>query len=324
MNVLSLFDGMSCGRIALERAGIPVTNYFASEIDKYAIQVSQKNYPDIKHIGDVKNISCINESWNDKNFVINYDINLLIGGTPCQDLRPGRDGLKGSKSKLFYEYLRILNEIKAINPNVLFFLENTSQASKEDRAIITSLLGVDYMEINSALVSAQNRKRLYWTNIPNISQPSDLGINLPEILESEVDIKYLVSEKAIERGLRKMYSMPRFDAIKSGCLNRKNNSGQMSIDSGTNFISVEKKSLTLLTTYKYNAGLDDYYIKRRKQLIKLNDGNFRRLTPIECERLQNVPDNYTNTVSDTQRYTMLGNGWNVNTITHIFKNIPTS
>lgn len=320
MNVLSLFDGMSCGRIALEKAGIPVTNYFASEIDKYAINVSEKNYPDIKHLGDINNISCINS--NDKRtFIINYNIDLLIGGSPCQDLRPGRDGLKGKKSKLFYEYLRVLNEVKVKNPTVLFLFENVCRISNDDKNIISELLGVEPLKINSALVSAQNRNRYYWTNINDVEQPTDMNILLPHILENNVSEKYYLSEKLsnyINRedrikkkltainGEKALTLMSYYDNSKNGTFLCVDCNGRIDFE----------KTNTL--THRYAKGVETFGGNPF-----LFDGNrYRKFTPVECERLQNVPDNYTDCVSNTQRYRMLGNGWNVNTITHIFKNIP--
>lgn len=163
MNVLSIFDGMSCGRIALERAGIKVDNYYASEIDKYAIQIAKKNYPDIIHIGDVTKVKA-----NDL-----PKIDLLIGGSPCQGFSfAGKQlNFEDERSKLFFEFVRLLEECKP----KYFLLENVKM-KKEYQDIISSYLGVEPIKINSSLVSAQNRERLYWTNIPNIRQPEDKGI----------------------------------------------------------------------------------------------------------------------------------------------------
>ena len=186
MNVLSLFDGISCGQIALERAGIKVDNYFASEIDKYAIKVTQKNYPNTIQLGDVCNIKC-NELPK---------IDLLIGGSPCQGFSfAGKQlNFNDPRSKLFFEFVRILKEVKP----KYFLLENVKM-KKEYQNVISEHLGVEPIEINSALVSAQDRKRLYWTNIPNINKPDDKGILLSDILETEVDDKYYINtDKAIE------------------------------------------------------------------------------------------------------------------------------
>ena len=192
MKVLSLFDGISCARVALERAGFDIEKYYASEIDKYAIQIAQKNYPDTTQVGSVTELK--GEDFK--------DIDLLIGGSPCQDLsiaKKDRQGLKGARSGLFYEYVRILNEVK---PRY-FILENVNSMPKEAKEQITEIMGVEPIMINAALVSAQNRKRLFWTNIPNVTQPEDGGILLRDILEKDVDEKYNVnlSEKYGLKGL---------------------------------------------------------------------------------------------------------------------------
>src|SRR3990167_8454334 len=182
MKVLSLFDGISCARVALERAGIAVEKYYASEVDRYAIQISKKNYPDIIRLGDIKGID---ETCEYEDIILG-NIDLLIGGSPCQDLsiaKKDRKGLSGERSGLFWEYVRILNEIKP----KYFILENVASMSKEARQVITETLEVESIMINAALVSAQNRKRLFWTNISNITQPTDKGILLKDILEETND-----------------------------------------------------------------------------------------------------------------------------------------
>lgn len=320
MNILSLFDGMACGRIALERAGISVTNYFASEIDKHAIKVAKHNWPDIIHIGDVTKVTAKDLP----------KIDLLIGGSPCQGFSFAGKQLNfdDPRSKLFFEFVRILKEIREVNPNVKFMLENVVM-KKEYQDVISKYLGVNPVLINSELVSAQSRKRLYWTNISEIKQPEDKGIVLNKILEPEASGKYIIKEKALERGLRKTYSKMKFNPEKTGTLNTKKNSGQMSIDSGTTLIQVgladnikgfeakrrvyhpSGKAPTLLT---HTGG--QHHAK-----ICIDDELWRRLTPIECERLQTVPDGYTNICSDSARYKMLGNGWTVDVIAHIFKHL---
>ena len=177
MKILSLFDGISCGRLAIERAGIPVEKYYASEIDKYAIQIAQKNYPDTIQIGDVTKI----------NFADYADVDMVIGGSPCQDLsiaKQNREGLRGARSGLFWKYVEAL---EVIRPK-WFLLENVASMRNEDRDAITETLRKIYPEtecimINSALLSAQQRKRYYWTNW-HVEQPQDKGILLKDILES--------------------------------------------------------------------------------------------------------------------------------------------
>jgi site-specific DNA-cytosine methylase len=172
MNVLSLFDGIAVGYVALKRAGIPVTKYYASEVDSQAIKIAMLNHPDIIQLGDVTQVN----SWGlDK-------IELLIGGSPCTNLSSmgKQEGLQGQHSKLFYEYVRLLQELKP----KYFLLENVASMRMEERNIISNLLGVEPIFINSSLVSAQCRKRLYWTNIPNVAPPQDKGIMLQDILSS--------------------------------------------------------------------------------------------------------------------------------------------
>lgn len=258
MNVLSLFDGMSCGQIALDRVGITVNNYFASEIDKYAIKVTQKNYPKTKQVGDVAKVKGAELP----------KIDLLISGSPCQGFSfAGRQlNFDDPRSKLFFEFVRLLQETQPKH----FLLENVNM-KKEYQSAISHILGVEPIEINSALVSAQNRRRLYWTNIPNVDQPEDKKIYLKDVLEGDkiqsVDIRS--KSKTVRIGGRGSYDKHEWDSVG-------------------------------------NKGTDLYY---------------RKLTPMECERLQTVPDNYTDCVSDAQRYKMLGNGFTVDVIAHIFRSL---
>ena len=288
INVLSLFDGISCGRIALDRAGIEVDNYFASEIDKYAIQVSKKNYPSIKHIGNVLDIKASDLP----------KIDLLIGGSPCQGFSfAGKQlNFEDERSKLFFEYVRLLKECKP----KYFLLENV-RMKKEYQDIISEYLGVEPILINSALVSAQNRERLYWTNIPNIKHPEDLKINLNNILEEDKNINYIdefkncVRKNVIDIDLSKFIKPSGFAQIPSSSGFQDHKIGitkSPCLRAGNNFTLVQTK----------NKGI-------------------RLATPIEWERLQTVPDNYTEGVSKTQRYKMLGNGWTVDVISHIFKGL---
>ena len=269
-NVLSLFDGMSCGQLALDTLGIKVNNYFASEIDSYAMQIAKKNYPNSKHIGSVLDVRGSDLPR----------IDLLIGGSPCQSFSNAGDGsgLDG-KSKLFWEFVRVLKETKP----TYFLLENVKM-KKEWEKIITDTLGVEPISINSRLLTAQNRPRLYWTNIPNVIQPIDRGIVLKDILVDQVDEKFYLSDKAIDYMSRLRNGKPRWEYH-------------------TNPLDGKSACLTA-NMYK---GVPYGVIKELK----------RRLTPVECERLQTVPDNYTEGVSNTQRYKMLGNGWTIDVIAHI-------
>lgn len=238
MNVLSLFDGMSCCQLALKKLGVKVDKYYASEIDPYAIKVTMANFPDTIHLGDVTRVS-------GKDLP---EITLLAGGSPCQGFSFAGKGLNfdDPRSKLFFEFVRLKNELKP----KYFLLENV-RMKKEHEVVISKYLGVEPIVINSALVSAQNRVRLYWCNInakeynlfgdimPDIPQPADKGILLRDILQKpeEVGEKYYISETALKRILRKEYSDPKVDPEKSGTINTKNNSGQLSVDSGTTLIT---------------------------------------------------------------------------------------
>lgn len=251
---MSLFDGISCGMLALKRAGIPVKRYVAYEIEKNAIKISQKNYPQIEQCGDVRTAD----------FSQYEGFDLLIGGSPCQDLsnykydRGEVKGLDGEKSGLFYYYVKALKEVKP----KYFLLENVASMEKKWADVISEELGVEPIMINSALVCAAERKRLYWTNIPNIEQPEDRGIVLKDIVipASKVPDKYWYTKLCDGNG---------------GNLAKK--------------------------VYQ--------------------DNRVRRLTPLEYERLQTLPDHYTDCVADSRRYTAIGNGWTVDVIAHILKNI---
>lgn len=309
MNILSLFDGISCGRVALERAGIQVDKYYASEIDKYAIEVAQKNYPDTIHLGDVNGF----ESWNLPR------IDILIGGSPCQDLsiaKQDRKGLDGERSGLFWKYVGCLKKFKP----KYFLLENVASMPKEAKEIITKILGVEPVLINSALVSAQQRKRLYWTNIPNITQPKDKHIYLKDILLSGIlcDVKnkgHEISKLCIDKsqsllardykGFGNQTMIGVFEPIRIGKIGK---GGQ-----GERIYSVKGKSVSL------NANGGGRGAKTGLYKVDLPDGDYiiRKLHPIECERLQTLTDNYTEGISNTQRYKCLGNGWTVDVIAHI-------
>lgn len=433
MNVLSLFDGMSCGQQALERAGIKVDNYFASEIDKHAIKVTMANYPNTIQLGSVIDVDGYSLP----------KIDLLIGGSPCQSfsfagkrkgmstkcdteiltlehyLQLKAEGFEfEGQSYLFWEYMRLLNETKP----KYFLLENVEMGEKWER-VLSKAIGVNGIHINSALVSAQNRKRIYWTNIGHepgclfgdlvckIQQPKDKGILLKDILESVVDEKYYLSEKMIsgmtahaerhkEKGtgfawnptngnnkgscLRANAALAPTDNIikidkqgnikadqsKASCFTagghlggnhsdmdliihntmpRSSTSGKggtrplsrtdgktYCLDTGqTNAVEVNNLNYNQLKKFNPNinadkantltlaqgrAGSSDEYMNCVSKIASITS-RIRRLTPTECERLQTVADGYTNHVSDSQRYKMLGNGWTVNVIVHILNYI---
>ena len=308
MNVLSLFDGMSCGQIALKKLGAKVDNYYASEIDKYAIKVAKENFPNTVHLGDVTKITSV---------PYNVKIDLLIGGSPCQGFSKSGNRLNfdDPRSKLFFEFVRIL---KLTKPKY-FLLENVVM-NKESRDIISEYLGVEPIEINSNLVSAQSRRRLYWTNIPNVTVPEDKGIVIKDILEDNG-----IADLVINQG-KHLY---RADIKKSHCLMARDYKG-FGNQSMTGVRRVGTANINghdiLKRVYDVNGKaptLNTCGGGNREPKIPISEKHWRRLTPLECERLQTVPDNYTLGVSNTQRYKMLGNGWTVDVIAHIFKNITT-
>tara|TARA_R110000868_G_scaffold321133_1_gene582173 strand:+ start:23 stop:1234 length:1212 start_codon:yes stop_codon:yes gene_type:complete len=397
LNILSLFDGMSCGQQALERAGITVDSYFASEIDKYAMQVTMANYPNTKQLGSVVNVNGCDLP----------KIDLLIGGSPCQSFsfagkRKGMatkceteiltlnhylelkvDGYEfEGQSYLFWEFMRLLNECEP----KYFLLENVEMGEKWEK-ILSKAIGVNGIHINSSLVSAQNRKRIYWTNIgmqPGglfgdlvsiIRKPKNKGILLKDVLESNVNEKYFLSDNSfifdrIKSNHPFTPNIP-YTNEKSNCLkiggkgvddlvkidrqgNIKNNVDIKAIMLGRSASwgmpeNGDGKSYTLckeqphgikitclnenqqkkfnpninsdktnaLTLAQGRAGSSDEYMDAVSKIANITS-QIRRLTPLECERLQTVADNYTNHVSDSQRYKMLGNGWTVDVIAHIF------
>lgn len=332
MNVLSLFDGISCGRVALERAGIKVDTYYASEIDKYVIKITQKNYPDTIQLGDVNNIDFTQ-------FIGKID--LLLGGSPCQDLsiaKQNRQGLKGERSKLFWKYVEALNIVKP----KWFIFENVASMKKEDKDIITKELGVEPIMIDSALVSAQQRKRLYWTNIPGVTQPEDKGIMLKDIVHENVDLKtkedladyivpfdktLLILDKEVKEGkvgyFRKDSQGNRVYCIHGKAVTLCGNAGGKGAKTGLYLFGcitpdrVNKRQ----KGQRFNDGNKFYTLTAQDRHGVLIEGYIRKLTPIECERLQTLPDNYTEGISNTQRYKCIGNGWTVDVIVHILKNI---
>jgi DNA (cytosine-5)-methyltransferase 3A len=276
MNVLSLFDGISCGQIALNRANISYDNYYASEIKPHAIKCTLDNYPNTIQLGDILNLKGSDLP----------KIDLLIGGSPCKGisrLNKNQEGLEHSESRLFWEYIRLLDEVKP----KYYLLENT-HGNKEATNTITETLGIKPISINSKLVSAQNRPRYYWTNIPDIKQPLDKGITTNDIfdysgvLADECRVKWLNSEsgkKSIKNGYTKVNPYP-----KSGCL-------------------------TALGHKKWNEN----YLYR--------DGVYKYLSQTEIEKLQTLPIGYTKILSYDEAYDCIGDGWTVDVIAHIFKNI---
>ena len=365
LNVLSLFDGMSCGQIALERAGIPIETYYASEIDKYAIKVTQANYPDTIQLGDVRGIRA----------GMLPKIDMILAGSPCQGFSfAGKQlNFNDERSALFFEFMRLLKEFEPM----FFLLENVIM-SQQSNDVISCMLGELYPEcvtqgdmfkagrlepiqINSALVSAQNRQRLHWVNAPDVEQPEDRGILLEDILECG-------SNMVIQRGRGKnlggkqegkspcmganawqqnvkvpviknlgelIYKPHKAMCLDANYFKGPDNHGQRTgivslggieegrrlydgknlsrnYREGSRIHSTKGKAVTLSASSKGGPGGHSGLYSE-----SLNSRSWRKLSCIECERLQTVDDNYTNHVSDTQRYKMLGNGWTVEVIVHI-------
>jgi site-specific DNA-cytosine methylase len=282
LNILSLFDGMSCGQIALNRMGIKYDKYFASEIDKHAIKVTMSNYPNTIQLGDITKITTDNLP----------KIDLICGGSPCQGFSFAGKGLNFNdpRSKLFFEFVRLVKECKP----KYFLLENVNMVqSWQD--IISEQLGVNPIYINSRLVSAQDRKRLYWTNIPVVGLPEDKNISFVDIVE---DNWYCGSMRGRRidpiKKTRSDYnkSIPLIQYI------------ECRMDNKTNCLSTVSK--------------DNVAVKNKAPRRRLDECEYRYLTPNEYEALQTVPKNYTSCVSDSQRRKMLGNGWTVDVIAFIF------
>ena len=304
MNVLSLFDGMSCGQLALQRAGIQVENYYAAEIDKYAIKVTQANFPQTVQLGDVTAIDPDSLP----------DIDILIGGSPCQGFSFAGKQLNfdDPRSKLFWEYVRLLNALKP----KYFLLENVKM-KKESMDVITEALGVEPVFINSNLVSAQNRQRYYWTNIPVDKLPDDKGIVLADILEDghvDRDKSHCIDANYFKGGNLKSY----FEKHRRQLVFSKDGMCHVG-DAGIS----DKYAYVNRVYHPSGKGPSLVASDGGHLQPKVSKGTteYRKLTPLECERLQTVPEGYTNHVSNTQRYKMLGNGWTVDVVSHIMKGL---
>ena len=362
IRVLSLFDGMSCGQIALRDLGIPIEVYYASEIDKFAIQQTQLNFPDTVQLGDVRNIDV------DKLCDEIGEFDLLLAGSPCQsfsfagkrvgmktkenmeiltlgqylDLKEADFEFEG-QSYLFWEFMRVLTVLRRRNPNIMFLLENVEMGKKWE-TVLSEAVGVHGVHINSALVSAQNRKRIYWSNIrvrkeglfgyryTDISQPADRGILLRDILEKEVDEKYYLKDEVVQKLLEHKQrhkeaghgfgavfhdTSGKMGAIKVG---GKGFDDLVKIEANShllkNITDTDGKANAFLATSHKGAWANGMTLVEKGYRI-------RRITPTEAARLQTIPECYHWTCSETQQYRLLGNGWCVEVIKHIlsFMNI---
>ena len=292
MNVLSLFDGISCGQIALNRSGIKCDSYYASEIHDKSILVTQHHYPNTIQLGDVTKIKGTDLP----------KIDLLMGGSPCQDLsmaKPNGLGLAGERSGLFWEFVRLLNETQP----AYFLLENVIM-KKHNEEDITKALGVEPIEINSSLVSAQRRRRLYWTNIPNVTQPEDRGIVIKDIVYDD-SYKIFTDERITKTKVRTK-NYVKWDT------------------SGKQYWSQQDRAYyrdgKMCTLPKGNPG------NKLNIVMDYDKDIYRRLHPVEAERCQTLPDHYTDVggLKDAQRLGIIGDGWTVDVIAHIFSFLPHS
>lgn len=361
MNVLSCFDGMSCGQIALNRIGKTPTKYYAAEIDKYAIKVTQANYPGTVQLGSVLDWQSWNIDWP--------SIDLVTGGFPCQawSVAGKQQGDKDERGMLFWTMLDIMKTVMTHNPNAYFLIENVKM-KKDFEQYIThhteQALGLVHKHlINSALVSAQNRNRYYWTNIEGVTQPEDKGLVLRDVLEDGVGASISEQGKTIENINQdkahclmardyKGFGNQQMTGVVCGALRgryivdgKRQDHKQLTAglteqrleireDGKTNTLTTVQKDNVVVMRQKgrgHNKGFEKAVDKSPTlSSSSWQDNNhlvqgltYRKLTPLECERLQTVPDNYTNNVSNTQRYKMIGNGWTVDVIAHIFSFMKT-
>ena len=294
-NVLGLFDGISCGQVALQRAGIKYDTYYASEINKYTLKISEKHFPETVQLGDIKNW----KEWDLDN------IDLLMGGSPCQgfSLAGLRLNFDDPRSKLFFDFVDVL---KHYQPK--YFLFENVVMKQEIQDAISKELGVEPILINSGLVSAQSRDRLYWTNIPHVTQPPEKEIYLKDIIEPNLP------DTQIKGGNLKEYFKDAEGKLSSRGLCHIGTADLNGFDSIKRVYHPDGKSPTLTTNGSGNS----------ESKICTSDKKWRKLTPLECERLQNLPDGYTEGISNTQRYNAIGNGWTVDIIAHLFRNIRPS
>ena len=378
MNILSCFNGMNGARLALEKAGVRVDSYFSSEVDPYAIKVTQRNHPDTIQVGDITKLGIEGSEGmasGEQDMFLSKDIpiDLLIGGSPCQGFSFAGKQLNfdDPRSKLFFEFVRLKNELKP-----KFFLLENVRMKKEYQDVISEALGVEPININSNLVSAQNRNRYYWTNIPFLGMPEDKGIFLKDIIEDgevDRDKSHCIDANYFKGGNLKQYfekhrrqlvfsknglchignadikgndSIKRVYSIEGKCptlstcqgghrepkilcgaqrgrylVDGIRQDGKMLTAGKTKqYMEVrgDGKTNTLTTVAKDNNVVYDADEPRRYEIDELT---WRKLTPIECERLQTVPDGYTEGVSNTQRYKMLGNGFTVDVIAHLLSGL---
>jgi len=311
MKVLSLFNGMNTGRQALENIGIKVDAYYSSEIKPYAIELTQYHFPDTIQVGDVT-------KWRD--WDIDWKtIDLVLSGSPCQDLSAAgkRAGINGKKSSLFFTFIEILEHIKSFNPNVLFLQENVGSASKLDVGIMSRALGVYPVRINSSLVTAQLRDRYYWSNIRTRETMFDLVTDIPQPKDRKIMFKDIITDGRVERVkvLALLESESRVCTSQESIKKRSNREF-------INMVYVDTDKHTCLNTGSGKGGTQ-HYLKHRNNttgMITLIQENeiVRTVNQVEMERLQGFPDGYTSILSKSKAGSLLGDGWTLPIIEHIF------
>jgi len=313
MNVVSLFNGMNTGRQALENVGIKVNKYYSSEIKPYAIELTQHHFPDTIQVGDVTKWKEWDIDWS--------TINLILSGSPCQDLSAAgkRAGINGSRSSLFFVFVEILEHIKSLNPNVLFLQENVGSASKLDVGIMSRALGVYPVRINSSLVTAQLRDRYYWSNIRTKQDGmfGDLVTDIPQPKDRGIMFKDIITDGHVER----VKALALLESESRVCTSQESIKKRAKKEF-INMIYVDTDKHTCLNTGSGKDGTQRY-LKHRNEttgMITLiyEDGIVRTVNQIEMERLQGFPDGYTSILSKSKAGSLLGDGWTLPIIEHIF------
>lgn len=310
MNVVSLFNGMNTGRQALENVGIKVNKYYSSEIKPYAIELTQHHFPDTIQVGDVTKWKEWDIDWK--------SIDLLLSGSPCQDLSAAgkRAGINGKKSSLFFVFVDILNHIKSLNPNVLFLQENVGSASKLDVGIMSRALGVYPVRINSKLVTAQLRDRYYWSNIRTKETMFDLVTDIPQPKDRGIMFKDIITGGRVER----VKALALLESESRICTSQESIKKRAKKEF-INMIYVDTDKHTCLKTYRSDGSQE--YLRRRNETTGMltliqQDQNVRTVNQVEMERLQGFPDGYTSILSKAKAGSLLGDGWTLPVIEHIF------
>jgi DNA (cytosine-5)-methyltransferase 3A len=334
-NVVSLFNGMNTGRQALENVGIKVNKYYSSEIKPYAIELTQHHFPDTIQVGDVTKWKEWDIDWK--------NIDLILSGSPCQDLSAAgkRAGIHGKKSSLFFTFVDILNHCKSLNPNVLFLQENVGSASKLDVGIMSRALGVYPVRINSKLVTAQLRDRYYWSNIrtkqdgmfgdlvTDIPQPKDRGIMFKDILTSgigDVDKHTCLNTGSGKSGTQKYLKHRNKTTGMITLIYEVNNELRCKTNTTKGYDVVTENdcldlSFPTSTTRRgrVTKGKSPCLMESNNNLYSYKDGIVRTVNQVEMERLQGFPDGYTSILSKAKAGSLLGDGWTLPIIEHIFK-----